>query len=287
MAASALVVLALLASACGDDGGSTGPVEGAGGGAAGTGADADAAPADQPDSVGELDGEPAGGLAVPGWWPADLALPAGLWIERVADDDATQRYELVGVVSDTTVGDLVAFQRAALEAAGFRIDSADERGVDASREGTGALGFRMNEMPGGDGSGVGYSVGFLPAPASTGAGLDVSALGSGGGSAVATFGSQRWETPGECTIGEIELAFVGRNEAGVEVQVQVGLDAGREFTNIAIVAMDDGVSAAPDSALLDGVAEVDGSTFSVTGTLMNLLDREAPSQPGSVEVACG
>ena len=51
--------------------------------------------------------------------------------------------------------------------------------------------------------------------------------------------------------------------------------------------MDDGVSAAPDSALLDGVAEVDGSTFSVTGTLMNLLDREAPSQPGSVEVACG
>ena len=287
MAAAALVTAALLVAACGDDGGS---------GAVDDANDAPAVGVDESDTgtsgdetasgAAGSDGGPTG-LAVPAWWPTDLPLPAGLWIERVADDDATQRYELIGVVSDTTVGDLVAFQRAALETAGFRIDSADERGVDATRDGTGTLGFRMNEMPGGDGSGVGYTVGFLPASASSGSDVDTPVPGTGAGVAVATFGGQRWETAGECTIGELEMAFFGRNEVGVEVQVQVGLDAGREFTNIAIAAIDDGVSAALDPGLVDGVVDIDGSSFSVSGTLVNLLDREAGPEAGSVGVDCG
>ena len=117
------------------------------------------------------------------------------------------------------------------------------------------------------------------------AGIDAAAVGESAGTAVGTFGDRSWELAGACTISETEVLFLGSQD-GVDIQVQIGTAEGAEFNSLAIFVAADLVSAAIDPAAPEALAAIDGTSFSVEGTLMNLSDRNAASQPGSVRVEC-
>ena len=149
----------------------------------------------------------------------------------------------------------------------------------------GTFELRVDQLGSGDGTSVGYTVGWLPWEEDTAPGVDAAAVGESAGTAVGTFGDKSWEIAGTCTISETEVLFLGSQD-GVDIQVQIGTAEGAEFNSLAIFVADDLVSAAIDPAAPEALAAIDGKSFSVEGTLMNLSDRNAASQPGSVRVEC-